>query len=137
MKLKRGTYYIGDPCYIFDESWNRLLDEHDYFIDDDRIYNVDGHLCCMGNTAYGDGTYYDTFNRQYCVDSGMLGILPIECLNIDNKKTVDYINKSDYMHIVEFVSDFECDIIDGIFVFDNIVINTNIEDEYYDEDDEF
>lgn len=133
MKLKKGTYYIGDPCYIFDKSWDRLLDEHDYFTDDNQIYNVDGHLCCIGGTAYGDGVYYDTFNRKYYVDAGMLGILPIGCLNIDNKKTVDSINKSEHMHIVEFVSDFECDISNGIFTFDNIVINTQIED---DDDDE-
>lgn len=121
--LPAGKYYIGDPCYIFKDSWNRVLTSTNYF--EDTSGKIDGHNYCAASTAYGDGIYEDNQGRNYGVDSGVIGIISISALEIDNKTTVDNITGSDYMHVVEFDSEFTVQIADGIFQFGTIVINTN------------
>lgn len=130
MKLKKGTYYVGDPSYIFNDSWDVIIHETDYF----EISEIFGEDCCVGDTAYGDGTYCDNFGRKYNVDSGLIGILPISLINIDNEITIEEIEKSYDMHIIEFNDDFEVSISNGIFEFDDIIIDTKGSNSYEDED---
>jgi hypothetical protein len=120
----KGTYYIGDPCYVVDdEHWSQLLDDTDYFQKEDQSYK--GHQILAGDTAYGDGTYVDNFRREYGVDAGLIGILPIEA--VDNK----YGNIEELGSIVEFENDFVVEINNGAFKFGNIIINTADEDDDY------
>lgn len=123
-KMTKGKYYIGDPCYIFEESWMDVLNETHFFRDD----KLKGKDICGGGTAYGDGSYYDNQGREYAVDAGIIAILPVSMLKIDNKETLKSVRASEYMHILEFKKDFECSAEDGIFTFGDIVINTKDEE---------
>ena len=132
MKLKKGIYYVGDPCYIFNNSWLEVLNATNYF-NDNEIVTVFKKECCAGGTAYGDGSYFDNFNRKYWVDAGLIGVFPISLINKDKKVTRKKIELSEGMHIIEFTEDFEVSISGGIFKFGDILINTaddESEDDY-------
>lgn len=121
-----GTYYIGDPCYVVsDDNWQQLLDDTNYFENENQSYK--GLQILVGDTSYGDGTYTDNYRREYGVDAGLIGIMPIEV--VDNK----YSNIENLGAIVEFEEDFVVEIKDGVFKFGNIVINTGNDDEDYPE----
>lgn len=123
--MPKGTYYIGDPCYLFDESsWGKVIAITNYFKEDGR-YDIFGKKCFVGGTKYGDGTYDDNYGREYGVDAGLIGILPIELIEIDNKQTLKSIIESDMMHIETFTEDFNCDINNGFFRFGKITIDTD------------
>lgn len=129
--MKKGKYYIGDPCYIFDASWDDILNQTNYFSDGECT--IKGKICVGGGTSYGDGCYYDNEGRKYYVDAGLIAILPISLLKIDNEITISEIEKSEGMHIIDFKEDFTAECENGKFRFGNIKINTDDED---DEDDE-
>lgn len=77
--LPPGKYFIGDPCYVFDNpSWD-LLQELDGFLDGEIVTLQDRQLWAH-STAHGDGTYPDQNGSEYSVDSGMLGAVPIELI---------------------------------------------------------
>ncbi len=145
VKFPAGTYYVGDPCYIFNKSWGKILNDNQYFESDVTI--IDGVECFVAPTKYGDGSYQDNSNRKYFVDSGTIGVLPIEMIEIDNKISIDEIDE--YMYVFTFDRDFYVYWDDGYFrIGDNIVIETDnlYEDDdeddagwhnYYDEDSEF
>ena len=61
MKMPAGTYYIGDPCYIFEKSWDKVLNETNY-LQNDTLF---GKPVCIDSTAYGDGLYTDNFGQDY------------------------------------------------------------------------
>jgi hypothetical protein len=123
-KLKKGKYYIGDPCYIFGDSWVEVLNQTDYF-NDGEIVKAFGKDCIAGGTSYGDGIYKDNHKRKYWVDAGLMGCLPISLINKDKKYTKKNIEESEGMHIIDFKEDFEVSISSGIFKFGNIIIKTN------------
>ena len=31
MKLEKGFYYVGDPGYLFNQSWEQILNDTEYF----------------------------------------------------------------------------------------------------------
>ena len=77
-----GTYYIGDLCYaLSDELYDGVFrdvggydpglyqkkDSTDFFL-------VDG-------TAYGDGLYKSTDLKDFAVDAGIIGIVPISLVS--------------------------------------------------------
>lgn len=122
-KLKKGKYYVGDPCYIFGESWSEVLDDT-YYFNNDEIVKVFGKDCIAGRTAYGDGTYTDNFGREYNVDAGLIGVLPVSLISKDKRYTLKQIEKHKGIHIIEFKEDFEVSISGGVFEFGAITINT-------------
>lgn len=125
IQFKKGKYYIGDPCYVFEKSWSDVLHKTDYF----RENKLFGKTICGGGTVHGDGIYQDGEARDYGVDAGLIAILPISLLKIDNKETVESVNKSDLMHIIHFKEDFEAWCENGKFQFGHIEIDTDPEDE--------
>lgn len=136
-KFKAGEYYIGDPCYVIaDDNWIPLLKETNYLEDEEQYYKGEQIFC--GGTAHGDGCYIGSNHKSYPVDAGLIGIIPMSV--VDKKENVE-----DLGSLETFNKDFVVDIADGIFKFDNIVINTDEEDDedydededkYYDEDEE-
>lgn len=120
--MKKGTYYVGDPCYIFEKSWPEVLNKTGYFSDGE--HKLFGKTVFGGGTAYGDGSYRDNFGRSYAVDAGLLAIVPISLLNHDKKMTRKQVEKDDSMHIIDMKEDFTCEVNNGVFRFGNIVINT-------------
>jgi hypothetical protein len=130
--LPAGEYYIGDPCYIFYNSWDDILGVTGMF--DNDISKYKGFRFFVGQTAYGDGMYLDNYGKEYPVDAGLIGILDIEMLRIDNRIQKEEIKE--FGNIVSFDKEFLCIIEEGYFKFGNIEIETNWEDddEYDDED---
>lgn len=133
--MPAGRYYVGDPCYLFNQSWHKILEENEYFEKEEQ--KINGLKVACGGTAYGDGTYSDNKGRQYGVDAGLIGILPVELIALDGKLTEDEINTSNNMHIIEMndTTEFEVEISDGVFQFGDIIINTKDEEDPEDEED--
>lgn len=128
MKLNKGLYYVGDPCYIFNESWDKVLNETDFFENTNTL--LFGEKFIGGGTAHGDGSYFDNFGREYFVDAGLLSCLPISLLEIDNVYTVDQVKEREGFHIIEFTEDFEVYCDSGYFEFGHITIETDYHDEH-------
>lgn len=129
-----GKFYVGDPCYV-------LSDDIYYGIWDDKYNFEDGIINCKDNlsflahgTAYGDGLYTGTNGFDYGVDSGTLGIVPIELVEDESGLQFGTIETSKTAWL---------DYNDGIFdiTLDNksfsIITKEEDyeEDEYYEEDD--
>ena len=74
-----GTYIIGDPCYTIQDvesEWMDALESSNYFsnpIGICRSQNVYGF-----HTFRGDGLYLGNDGFTYCVDSGIIGLVPVE-----------------------------------------------------------
>lgn len=85
--VSAGRYFVGDPCYPFPNNgpdrrqWHRMLNACNYF----DGYPV-GTVTVKGqtfpvlgfSTAYGDGGYPGTDGVIYAVDSGTLGLVPMD-----------------------------------------------------------
>lgn len=99
--LKKGKYWVGDPCYIFsDDAWTELCNQmfgnrnNTEFDDSNHVRVVEvkfenkNFTCYLFGTAYGDGSYPFKFNGKFKdtlgVDAGMLSVIPIELTNIKN-----------------------------------------------------
>lgn len=141
MSFPAGTYYIGDPCYPFSADktslWENVLEDANYF-DTSFCAHVEGsngltdliHVYAM-STAHGDGCYDFGFeSRRLGVDSGMLGIMPIESVNqIDHSREwlakVGIITTIDDQFTVEFNRH------QGTFRFGPVLVHTD-----YDFDDD-
>lgn len=123
---------MGDPCYVVKKhsDWMKLLKATDYFKNEEQTFK--GQQIFADGTAYGDGTYLDQKGRQYFVDAGLIGIMPIEVIESDG----------DGGQIIEFKDAFYVSAKNGIFHFGDITINTKCddddknEDEWEDEEDE-
>ena len=76
-----GQYVIGDPCYaVPDDDWLPLLESCDYF-KSPIGYVKDGiqkFAVLAFGTKWGDGCYRGTDGREYGVDAGLLGLVPVE-----------------------------------------------------------
>lgn len=78
--LPPGRYYIGDPSYPFqDETWDRILDELNLF--SAELLTWQGRDFWAGSTKWGDGTYTDQNGVEYAVDTGQIGIIPLEIID--------------------------------------------------------
>jgi hypothetical protein len=77
-----GTYILGDPCYCVPESkWSEAGESNGWFEDSPVativVNGVEREFLGFG-TTYGDGEYYDSLGRSYCVDSGLIGLVPLD-----------------------------------------------------------
>lgn len=135
--LPAGEYYIGDPCYVLHEEWTEICDNF-FFADKTNPYScaqgeytfVDGRRTFVGNTAYGDGTYSDNIGNTYGVDAGCLGIILLE--DIDQTNPENYIRGG---NIHTFDKPFIANVLNGVFTFGSIIINTRDDEEEEDEYD--
>lgn len=86
-EFKPGTYFVGDPCYALrDDLYNKWGNDNNY---DDGDYEY----FAVGSTAYGDGTYTDTYSgREFGVDAGILGVVNMEFANPDANRN-DILNR--------------------------------------------
>ena len=138
--LPAGTYFIGDPCYMFSHdtpSWSEICKQsfnHENESLGGKLIPFNGRLIFTGNTAYGDGNYEGSDGYAYGVDAGILGATPIE-LNEDK-----YADLTALGTIVTFDEPFECSWSDGVVTLGHIIIDTNYHededfgDSYFDED---
>ena len=130
--IPAGTYYVGDPCYVFNnsdkaDSWSKIIEISDCF----DIPNIEfkGKPVIAFGTKFGDGTYSDGFS----VDSGLIGIVDISLIE---EGSTFFNNSFDReKHLVSFDKPFDFEWNDGDFhIGGRISIYTNDDFEY--EDDE-
>jgi hypothetical protein len=136
-KFKAGTYFVGDPCYVIrGDKWQKLLDDTNCLEDDvHSVFYLDGVKCYAHGTAFGDGEYDVVLKSNLTkigrcgVDSGMIGIIPMEIINVDEilseyQGVMDYQSLNDLGHVYTFTKDFNVSYAGGVFDFKEIMINT-------------
>jgi len=93
--LRAGEYYFGDICYIMNEEvYHKVWGDKLGF--KDGLFHVDfrdsqgrqwlGDFVVSG-TAYGDGCY-EGKHRNYGVDAGVLGLVPISLWDPEKAKDI-------------------------------------------------
>ncbi|KLU62348.1 hypothetical protein CEB3_c13920 [Peptococcaceae bacterium CEB3] len=113
MQFKAGRYYVGDLCYVV-KDWHQLLTDTDYFRNENCTFK--DQPIFVAKTTYGDGTYSDQYSRVYPVDTGSIGIVPVELID----------HQPDDANITDFAEDFEAYAREGVLYFGDVAINTNI-----------
>jgi len=88
-------FYLGDPCHAFPEDrpeyWEGVCDymrDHGGY-DRDHLVPVGAHTILVFPTKRGDGVYPGGDGRNYGVDSGTLGLVPLELIERMHGGTAD------------------------------------------------
>lgn len=124
-----GEYYLGDPCYSIGEDRDKWIDLCDkWYIAENKGSNPvaqsgDSFVLAF-NTAYGDGSYPGSDGKYYCVDAGIIGLVPVEIAD----KGTDLVTK------ITFTEPTVCTSENGVLTFGSVVIDTD--PSYDDEEDE-
>lgn len=88
--LPAGAYLVGDPFRIFDSfAYEELLDSASFFKtkcvgsvrQGDKSFVV-----AAFEAAYGAGTYFDSKQRIYSTDSGLIAVVPEELVSLHLKE---------------------------------------------------
>lgn len=130
--LPAGAYIVGDPCYHVPKAqWTDVLNESNFFDQCWASFKThDGHdgIVVAFNTKHGDGVFTDGAGREYGVDAGLIGIIPV--LDIDPDMFDDQL-----AHAIRFTSPVRCFERDGVITFGHVDINTDVQDEDEEEQD--
>ena len=136
--LPAGTYFVGDPCYCFDDHprWQRLLDATDYFNGDKQAIKFESeHYVAAFGTMYGDGDY-----NGFSVDAGLIGCVHESLIEESCKPQLGELGK-----MVTFQEGFVAQCFDdgtieighiSVFTGDEPYDDPWDEPEYYDDEDE-
>tara|TARA_R110000824_G_scaffold201667_3_gene385762 strand:- start:288 stop:722 length:435 start_codon:yes stop_codon:yes gene_type:complete len=141
MNLPAGKYWIGDPCYVLDESgpefnWGDFC--HHCFKDDgsgranDGVQKHQEILFAWHGTAYGDGCYIDQLGNSYGVDAGMIGCVPYEV--ISPYMTDKELNRLGNIYQFKLPFDSEYTEKGGVIRFGHVEIATDPENDEEDEE---
>lgn len=138
MFFPAGRYFIGDLCYVSDNTQECLIPDWESFLvhtSDLTDYQgtYDSRWCAGDATAYGDGTYTDNKGREYPVDSSSIGIIQIK--ESDNEEFIKSIVDSEIGLVHTFSKGFNVKFDNGLFKFGDIVIDTRSDFEEDDMDD--
>jgi hypothetical protein len=128
--LPKGTYYIGDLCYVFSKPWSKIVEayfeglEKNGYKQINEVYIEDSTSPIYLVIFYtgDDGIYRikDT-NEDFCVDSGSIGLVNIKYLNPTTLKENGYLGQ-----IKEFQEDFQLQVSPKeIKIGDMIIIQTD------------
>ena len=77
--LELGKYYLGDPSNVLSEKIYIGILENIYQFNNGKL-NINGIYIIIHNTHSGDGIFIDTRNRKYNIQSGLLGLIPLELI---------------------------------------------------------
>ena len=118
--LPAGRYYIGDLCYglpdnIYDYVFGGTVYDSGLYKNEER-----NDFFFLGNTYAGDGDYKGSDGFNYSVDSGTIGICPVELLSHEG-------NVKSLGKIYSFKKPVECSVKDGVFKFKSIYENLMID----------
>lgn len=129
MKNVAGKYYVGDLCYVLGDKWDEVCEvtiTKDHQCLEGGFQLKDGTVFTMFGTAWGDGEYQDQEGNSYGVDSGTIGCVSIEYLDMDkiNAKYPQGIDGLGKVH--DFPDRFDC-YTDGKgkLTFGHVVIDTD------------
>lgn len=134
-KLPAGTYYVGDLCYVIeDDEWDGFCDRSFPGFSEEVIgilETSEGVNYANFSTKYGDGGYRDAEGREYSVDSGCIGCIPVSAMSKD--KSSEEIARLG--NIISFDEEFEVGYDDetGVIRFGEVEIMTG---DYEDEEEE-
>ena len=77
IKSKKG-FYVGDICYVLaDNVYDGVWGKNGYE-DGEFIVPKTGLKFAVAGTAWGDGYYQGSNGKEYPVDAGVIGIVPLE-----------------------------------------------------------
>lgn len=108
--LKAGFYFIGDPCYAFNKSWDKFLEAKEER-KDNQLFN---ELPFFATYLSQDLSQADNWGNDYPVDSLTIGCIPVAMLLIDKAITIKEVNiamtdeHEFFGQIVEFKKPFSC-----------------------------
>lgn len=147
MKLTKGKYWVGDPCYVI-EDWDKIYKK--YLKNDDTWQIYKDGLGVWFNTTYGDGCY--PLCRNYTligklgVDCGMLAFIPLDVVANDPKgskhlitpgfKTVGRVIELEEDYEVEFNGPNEGNVTCGPFSIETDDIEEDDDVDFSDEEDD-
>lgn len=137
-KMPKGTYLVGDLCYVIrdDELWSKVCDIS-FQEDFDGLLNKEIPelpIAWLHGTHFGDGEFDDNYGRLYGVDSGTIGLIKVDDEKFkalaEQKKLKEEYNNDIWCgcHTIEFEEDFVVYYEEnrnktlGCFYFGNIVI---------------
>jgi hypothetical protein len=94
--LPFGKYFIGDPSSVLHTKiyigiWGNV---YNY---ENGKFNIFGHDIIFHSTHNGDGTFKDTRDRQYLIESGVISLI--------NMELIEDIGKCKNGHVFNFTSD--------------------------------
>jgi NAD kinase len=116
--VRSGLYYIGDPCYVFGEQWESMLKKANNF--KRMFYDLCGAEIVVISVG-GDGTFIDNRKREYGVDSGLMGFIPVFMLPFFVSEKINYIVE-EYAHLQYVGRDSEIGIENEILHFGKLKI---------------
>lgn len=128
-EFKAGTYFIGDPCYALrDDLYSKWGEDHNY---EDGDY---GYFA-VGSTAYGDGTYVDSYSqREFGVDAGILGVVNMQFA--EDKYDIESLNRLGLVVEIKDKLIFEYNSQNHLFSYQADEKYIEIPTEYCEEDDD-
>jgi len=109
-----AKYVVGDLCNCLDsDDWFEYCNDETL---PEGAYSF--------RTAFGDGTYVDGEGREYGVDSGTIGALPLE--KVSHRDKLKTALKYRIVHVIDLpeLIDGDCSEVDGVITFGPIVIPT-------------
>lgn len=123
MEMPEGTYFVGDPCYaIPNDEWDDFLNQYMFNEGLDgrgTVGSFKGKCVFAAYTAYGDGTYEGSDGEMYSVDSGSIGLIPIELATKYPKSELERLGS-----IKIFEKPFDAFAMSGVFFFEDLRIDT-------------
>jgi len=128
--MSNKGFYLGDICYVlgedvYDGVWGKEGYEDGYYEDPKSGFGF-----AVAGTAYGDGSYFDGEGHEYCVDAGVIGLVPLELVEKEDGLELGRV------FIGGGYADFEAD--NGLFCatipFGQIVVINTREEEEEDDD---
>ena len=130
--MRAGKYYIGDLGYVLHERWDEFcaLTISGNTVLDGEFNLADGTRIATYTTRWGDGNYFDQEGKSYDVDAGLIG-----CVRIED---IDLTNPDNFLaggRVVEFANDFTTFSAGGVITIGNIVIDTDVADEEFEEEE--
>ena len=151
MSLKRGEYFVGDPSYVLnsrmmvetDLTWDLILNQTGHFgiyipwtnkprsNPSTGIFKIEGFNLFASSTTYGDGVYLDQRSNRYCVDSGLIGAVPVDLIRkLGGDESVSRLSTEFFAslgRVFTFDKDFYCELCDedGDITIGSVVISTD------------
>ena len=134
--LPAGKYYVGDLCYVMHEEWDEVCGllfkgRTDNGCNQGEFMLKDGRRFACYNTRWGDGLYFDEARNQYPVDAGCIGCILVSDISPGENNDVS----SGTVHDID--RDFNTSTEEGVLTFGHIVINTDYDDGYDLEEEEY
>ena len=126
------TFYVGDLCYVLTrDEWDTVClydfdpDDNEGFLEPEKFSWTDYQAARpfeMMRTACGDGCYEGSDGKSYCVDSGSIGRIAVDCIS-DKAKLAETLEKG-LGHLHEFDEEDGCGDEDGLLWFGSLDIQT-------------